>query len=311
MHGRWWEGYLVRYLLGTPIGGVCVLAIANKVLETIPDYLKYRKEIFDAVIRGDFTLNASAAVVLGFLALVYCYVASAPITIIHATRMFRGDWYHRTARPIWLAIFVALVALIYVSAVYTLARSIATARFLADLMVFFIALPALWVVFAQVLCIMRLHLDEKPRPDVWFASPMYRRLCLLLTVRRVSELPDADRGQFVRYYSELAIEREKAQGLRESYTHLREHANSVFIAVFEISLAALVYFVLDRAPSDFVIRVIILAAVIFVWLVPNVFLWAQANRLEASLVKGAQHYGTNQLTVLSRDELDVQEAGRS
>src|SRR5215831_12478580 len=190
MHGRWWEGYLVRYLLGTPIGGLCVLAIANKVLETLPDYLRYRSELTHAITSGSFTLNASAAIALGFLSLVYCYVASAPITIIHATRMFRSDWYHRTARPIWLLIFVILVGLIFVIPIYTFQGSRSAARFLAYLMIFVIALPALWAVFSQVLCIMRLHVDENPRADVWIASRMYRRLCLLLTLRRASELPE-------------------------------------------------------------------------------------------------------------------------
>ena len=92
---------------------------------------------------------------------------------------------------------------------------------------------------------------------------------------------------------------------------MREHSNSVFIALFEISLAALIFFILDRAPNDILVRIVTIAAVFFVWLVPNVFLWSQANRLEASLVSGAPAYGTSSHIVEDVNQLVAQGAPKS
>lgn len=307
IQGRWWEGYLVRYLIGTPVGGLCVLAISYKVLEAAPNYAIYHQNVTEALNQGGVSISATTAIVFAVLALVYCYVASAPISIIHATRMFRqkDNWFNSLPRYSYLLVFIVLVGL--VAMLLVLDQRTGTperTRPVAYLIVFVISLTALWTVFAQVLCIMRLHLDAHPE------SVIYRRLCLLVTKLRTEELPIEERNQFVRFYTQLATEREGAAGLRESYTHLREHANSVFIAIFEISLAALIYFVLDRTPKDLVVRIVAVAAVFFVWLLPNVFLWSQANRLERSLVKSLPPYGTDQLPIQNRDALVSEEAPR-
>jgi hypothetical protein len=63
---------------------------------------------------------------------------------------------------------------------------------------------------------------------------------------------------------------------------LREHSNSVFIVLLELSLGALLWLMM-RGQPDPASRLGAGAIVMVLWLVPNVYLWGQANRLEAAL----------------------------
>jgi hypothetical protein len=58
---------------------------------------------------------------------------------------------------------------------------------------------------------------------------------------------------------------------RETYSHLREHSNSVFIVLCEISLSGLIITAISVNPSKDIAR----------------SLWGQANRLESALKDSA------------------------
>lgn len=280
---RWWESYLVRYLIGTPIGVICVLAIIHRMLYGLPQFEKLHALLLDPT-AGHVSLNAASAVVLGVLGLVYCYIASAPISIIHATRMFRGEWFNRAPRYSWLLLFAVIAGVVYrLGMLSQPGEPIRSAQQLADISILLLAFPALWIVFAQVLCIMRLHLDE-PLVGGTIVSKLYRRVCLLVVRFGREDFEPKELGQYTDFYWRVAIERDKHVGLRETYTHLREHSNSVFIVLFEISLASLMVWTLSHMPNDAFVRAIAAVLVLFLWLLPNVFLWNQANRLERSLI---------------------------
>jgi len=93
---------------------------------------------------------------------------------------------------------------------------------------------------------------------------------------------------FEEFYLNLVKNRSdliRGVGLRESYTHMREHSNSIFIVLLELSLASLVVFTLRFAPEDMVTRVEVVALLFFIWILPGVYIWSQANRLEAILTR--------------------------
>lgn len=81
---RWWEYYFVRYLVGTVVGGLIVF------------YLSGRANYFRVPVLNDagsdfqgLAKNFTSLVALSFA---YCYVASAPMLTLHATRSsFRHD----------------------------------------------------------------------------------------------------------------------------------------------------------------------------------------------------------------------------
>ncbi len=80
---RWWEFYFVRYFVGTALGAIVVLFLATAdspvftsqgVLATILKTLKPEK------------FESGYIAVLATIGLTFCYVASAPILVLHATR---------------------------------------------------------------------------------------------------------------------------------------------------------------------------------------------------------------------------------
>jgi hypothetical protein len=76
---RWWENYLVRYIVATVVGSGAVLWFCN----TSP--LLSEKHVFDVVHISESPQYAQLIelIVLGFA---FCYIASAPILVLHALR---------------------------------------------------------------------------------------------------------------------------------------------------------------------------------------------------------------------------------
>jgi hypothetical protein len=75
---KWWEYYAVRYLVGTIVGAGIVAFLNQHPSSPFDGTLSSLKEFKDASFK-DVTLFAA----IGFA---FCYVASAPILTIHATR---------------------------------------------------------------------------------------------------------------------------------------------------------------------------------------------------------------------------------
>jgi hypothetical protein len=78
MEKRWWEYYAVRYLVGT-ILGAAIIAFLNT--EPGSPY-EWRLSLGDDG-KGAAFLGVGVAAAFGFA---YCYIASAPVLTVHATR---------------------------------------------------------------------------------------------------------------------------------------------------------------------------------------------------------------------------------
>lgn len=274
---RWWEAYLVRYLVGTPVGVVCLLAILDVVLAQHPFYLQLVSGLRGERLDAKMSIDSTVLVCMGIFAFAYCYVASSPITTYHATRMYRQSWFNRFSRFVWLSVWVMLLYLIVAGGT--------TWTFTVVL-----AVPAGWAVVVQLLCVMRLHADGS-RAAQSFPGRIYWDCCAALSGKswpqwlRTAKRPDE--LEFVAFYQKLSKARTlKARSeLRESYTHLREHSNAFFIVLLEISLAALIVCVVQLAGGSVAMKFTIALSVLFLWMLPSVFLWTQANRLERSLIE--------------------------
>ncbi len=99
---RWWEYYFVRYFVGTVVG--CGIVIF---LNTSCD-----SSLYGLLLPG-FTnfqdlkeFGAEAPILIGAIGLAYCYLASAPVLVLHATR---GVFMHQDTKS--LSGFLAGVAL--------------------------------------------------------------------------------------------------------------------------------------------------------------------------------------------------------
>jgi hypothetical protein len=265
-----------------------------------PTYQTYLGVLREAASAGRFTLGPAFAVALLLLSLTYCYIASAPISVIHVTRMIREPFYSRWARYVWHAVWLLLGLCLAFQVAGTLAYH--RKPDLSSYLALILAIPAGWMLIMQWLSVLRLHADAvRPRADDvitdegstgrWIGKA-YEWFC-----KRVAAYPEklnADQtlaggqGRLEEFYFRLARNRsEPGRGdIRESYTHLREHSNSVFIVLFEISLASLIILALRCSPEEWTARALVCVALMFMWLLPNVFLWSQAHRLEAAVASG-------------------------
>lgn len=69
---RWWETYLVRYVTGSVVGAGIVYGISRVIWPEMPMW---------------YQMNSATLLTLGFAGFAYCYIASAPITFLHAMRV--------------------------------------------------------------------------------------------------------------------------------------------------------------------------------------------------------------------------------
>lgn len=246
---RWWEGYLVRYLVGSLVGSAAIFVLVGEIVWE-GDPAKYKQFIINHLIGKDTSaVFVSVFAVFGF---VYCYLASTPITVIHATRAIKG-FPNSFARYLWIITgCLATIAILF-------------SKFIPqNYMLVVLAIPAMWMVIAQWACILQL-LDVPESGLIRFWAWISKS------------------NEFQNYYISLAKNRDttnKRRELRESYTHLREHSNSVFIVVIELSLLSLLVFVHRSLALDLRDFILLTGAFTFVWLVPNIFLWGRANQLE-------------------------------
>lgn len=76
---RWWEYYVVRYFIGTIVGGGAILMFNEQTISPL------KEKLFPAISSFQ-SAGIHHLLVLIALGLAYCYIASAPILTIHAFR---------------------------------------------------------------------------------------------------------------------------------------------------------------------------------------------------------------------------------
>lgn len=254
---RWWEDYLVRYLTPMLVGSMLVAYVG-----LLLGYPGGFKAFINSGILWADKKEINISILLGILisGFTFAYICSTPITVFHAGRMIHKglNGYATPFWYTWFGITILCATTLMINSAFNLGcTTISKNATTIGLVV--ASLPAFWMFFGQCDVIRRIKIDkEKPRES-----------------------------EFVQYYDDLATSRNISpwsRELRESYTHLREHANSVFICLAEISVAALIVLIW-RITGEGSIFVLICLLGLLLWIAPNVFLWSVANRLEKRLIK--------------------------
>lgn len=201
---RWWEYYFVRYFVGT-VTGAAIVGFLFK----FPGSSLYSPGL---TVSKDFD-NFGVKEITGLAALgfAYCYVASAPMLLFHATRSQFGLRRSRLALALWIATS-AVAAIMYFLIASRLSIRLWSHQG-AALLVFLVIL---------VVQIAKIAYAELNRLKI--ISDFYRGIA----EARASEKPWV--SQYV-----------------ESYRHLREHGNATAILVFELLLAFVLYSVCNFA----------------------------------------------------------------
>lgn len=253
---RWWENYLVRYLMPS-IAGVAILGwlfASNPNLRSI------------LFIPKPGVVSDTAVLTLVFLyGNLFCYVASYPVLGFHVTRVvdFSGDtWNTHTLRDgyAWTLVLIAVC-----------------------MAVFHLGSPELhfWLAFGlsaafSILQLARLSGALSPRlnvrgvhgavsPAFGFAFSLAKRRGLLSVTTKTPQ-----------------VEKDTAwhQDFIAGYRHLREHGNSAFIFILEIALALLVYFVTRKPGQTSEQELGAIGTLFALWATPAMFVHLLGQHLE-------------------------------
>lgn len=185
--GKWWEFYLVRYALGTVFGILIVYSLAKSGLP-IP---------FPAGTVNDLTKPEGIALLLGY-GLAYCYLASAPILVFHASRFSMHPIKYSFLTIFFIALSGAVIIILGIYFNEIKSRNLYVFAPFAVGGVFFLIL----------LQVRALYYGTFKVSDMW---KFYLKLDANRRVKGNRELMD-------------------------SYRHLREHGNAFFVVLLEMLL---------------------------------------------------------------------------
>jgi hypothetical protein len=269
---RWWENYLVRYLMPSIAGMVIVLWLTSGTA--------LREALLLPRTGSETKLDASTLVLSFLYGNVFCYIASYPVLTFHATRVL--DFRDPSGRP---SLFIPLpYALTGVLALFAVLYARVVSQYNYCVILGVVSAFALY----QLIRIFRVMSDYKVYAS-WAkkrtgvpASSAYAFIRDLATERGVIEksreltikesderngaddegddVPSETKVKTWRYQKEVA----------ETYRHMREHGNSAFIFLLELTLASLCYLVIHANRGDAQVMLPMIGILLATWSVPAV-----------------------------------------
>lgn len=302
---RWWESYAVRYFIGFIVGTFCV-AVLIKQLHLSP--------ILNEFLARGKDEDGSPLFLLAALGLGYCYVASTPISVLHFGRYCHGrlDGLARYFWFGWLGVVVfftlfgttslgsdpknewawgvsGLIGTVILTLVpsqkinkYTLGQChVICCVFLRSIFMGLFIRGVAGIVFGVVMPQMTASSKIMwllGTPVFWIGISQYFVLFRLFT----------EQDKINDFYTKLfrARRQKNAKDVRDTYSHLREHSNSMFIVVVELAiLSCLLALHASNLPvSEASLTMENYYKWVFLglafWMLPTVFLWGRANAFE-------------------------------
>jgi hypothetical protein len=258
---RWWENYLPRYLMPSIAGA----AIVNWLCSYGGDGLRSLL----ALPSSGRPLDAASLTLLFLYGNLFCYIASYPVLVFHATRAIdfsNGRW---PAHPL-VDGYITTVALI--ACVFWFHRIPPECRywpaFLTSFVVAAVQLRRLWVTFFYRFTV-KGHKDPVSTAYFYTYELTHRRG---IPAEETEE--DDEEGTIV---TKKNLWR---QEFMDTYRHLREHGNSAFIFLLELALAALAYCVITKPGQSSTHQLGAIGLLFAVWATPSVFVHLLAQHLE-------------------------------
>jgi hypothetical protein len=281
----------------------------------VPTPTSTPSQLSDTAAQGEKKSDAAITplvILTGLFGIGYCYISSTPITVLHSTRMM-DTWFRRHSRSFWMAWTISLTYFvvrpffdlgtthfgIWMGVTFVLLLSIKLRMFLVPprpsisshprivgiALVYNIGMFtfSFMVVLTMIdgIGIINTALFAFSLPALWILVGQYWTLMILLR---------DENKKFFDFYKKISRARQKhrSRDIRDSYTHLREHANAIFVVLIELCILAGLLCISDftktyllSTPKQFVTvyptTILLLTGI---WLVPTVFMWGLANRLE-------------------------------
>lgn len=237
---RWWEFYAIRYGMGSVVGGVIffVLCLTNPALKPLLFGTEGGK------------IDATQLVLLAGYGLTYCYIASAPILVLHVGRFL---------------------------------LDVRVGGGLSGKRVFAFLAPPLVATgiffFSQV----------SDGPVLYFFSVVFLLAALIVWSQYlVVGFSLFKSKELFEFYQKLSNKRSGAKGgFVDSYKHMREHGNSFSIVLLEIVLAILLFAwgnfdamttgIVSSSKATYVIPYLV---VVLLWILPAALVWLVGTLLE-------------------------------
>lgn len=230
--GRWWEFYFVRYFVGTVVGAAIVLylntpetsSLSNLIIPGVSDVGQ---------------LDAQRLSLLAALGLAYCYISSAPVLVLHATR----------------GVFLAKETTAFSWFFY---GSLALVGAMAFGFYFYQAIPNTTAILSVVMLAII--------------------LCLQLVPLGFSIYKEGERthSYYTCLTKARSQDTEETRQYIESYKHLREHGNAFFILLFELALGVILAAV-PKVNIAFIVLLLWIIPATLVWLVGTILECRFAN----------------------------------
>lgn len=280
---RWWEYYLPRYLMPSIAGAVIVNWLCSYVGNGLRGLL--------SLPANGRPLDTSSVILLFLYGNLFCYIASYPVLVFHATRVMDfndGSW---PGRPLMDGYLLTVVLLAGVSFLrfgrpevrYWLAFAVVGALAVVQLLRLGIVLSRPFEA--------RGHGDRVS--PVYFYSYVlaHRRGMPVVEEETKTAPPKTATGSAADLLSEEEEDEEEVTTTRsrtnlwrrefmDTYRHLREHGNSAFIFLLEIVLAVLACCVITKPGQSPQMQLGALGFLFSLWAIPSVFVHLLAQHLE-------------------------------
>ena len=269
---RWWEGYIIRYAVGTVVGGMCVYFILHTLgadakalwlmqpditqlhLDALIDICKNTNSeacLVQAQLAQDlYGFNLTQLILLGIYGLTFNYIASAPVLVLHATRKF---WICNKNKLIkcnkWLALLrFGLLAFVMFCICYPFGSAVNQEYKWLMLFVFSLALTLLMY-------------------QIIFLA--HEALCPLGSIN---------------FY--ISLHKFRQSGLIDinSYKHLREHGNAFLLVLLNFLLLFLIMTIHLLFPDNYYL----LFGAVFLWISPAAYIYFLGQRIESDLISNAK-----------------------
>ena len=316
-NNRWWESYLVRYLSGSIIGALCILILATTLIDSSNFELHKIIESFKKIDWKYFPfLGIISLLTVG--GLIYSYMISSPITVFHYGRG-RSSFPESHVRHVWLGWALSIIE-------FSFLKNHLYIPILINIFLL-ITIDCCMQKTEKLKGRKKLRHKERIKTLEYILIASISMLIASYTINQIWSknlhltflfllgIPAIVVGlmQYVtlfrilneealihKFYRKLSRARssEGAKDIRETYSHLREHSNSTFIVILEVCVTCFLMFIIgisDYKPNDIFgkeSKELSANIIIFFsfWLLPNLFMWSRANRIEKDFTRRPRKY---------------------
>lgn len=271
---RWWENYLVRYLVPSIAGMFILIWLNNNSVESgiveagvikskMAEVEVIKSEIEKTGILEQYfpmlkltngkdfnTASLTGWLLLGTL---YCYISSYPILVFHAARViFFGS--RLTSK-----IILCISCISCISCIFLIGFIIFCGPYYLNSNIFFLISLSLVIIFSIFQCCVLYKVSKKGRGYAYMVR---------LAKAKNGKTPNT------------VINAGYIKDITDSYKHLREHGNTALIILLEILLAFILYFSLRFEREKGFMDFSIVSIILIIWVFPAALVYFYGHLLE-------------------------------